>query len=307
MPEPTKAQAFTLRHLLPTLVLALPLAGLADFWIALFLSVCLAVVVRLSANRLIGLLATAKARRIELSDQLCQSGKLAAIGQMSSGIAHEINTPLAVIAQEAELSLVLLQAPPLADLPEAKDLLDSAQQISLQVERCRDITHKVLNFARRMEAITQATDVNRLVEDMALLVDKEAKLKDVRIIRDFDPDLATIETDPSLLRQVVLNLMINGVQAIEGQGVVTVRTRADGFGARIEVADTGCGIPREHLDKIFNPFFTTKPPGKGTGLGLSISLNIVERLGGTIEVDSEPGKGTTFCVRLPAKQENPAG
>ena len=308
MPEPTKTQSFALRTLLPLLIAALPLAGLGGEWTEILLAVCLAAAVRLSAGRLLELLASAKVCTTELDDQLRQSGKLAAIGQMSSGIAHEINTPLAIIAQEVELSQALLSSPALKDLPEAKDLADSVRQIGLQVERCRDITHQVLSFARKMEAITQATDVNRLVEDMARLVEKEARIRNVRIVRELDPDLAPVETDPSLLRQVTLNLMINAVQAIpEGapDGTVTLRTRPDDGGVRIEVADNGRGIAKQDLDKIFTPFFTTKPPGKGTGLGLSISLNILERLGGSMGVESEPCVGATFSVRLPTRH-NPA-
>jgi signal transduction histidine kinase len=134
---------------------------------------------------------------------------------------------------------------------------------------------------------------------MMSLVERETASKDIQIVKMFSSDVPKIKTDPPLLRQVFLNLLNNAVQAIDGKGMIFVTTRhVDGM-ACAEIRDTGPGIPPEYLDRIFNPFFTTKPPGEGTGLGLSVSLRIVVQLGGDIQVRSEPGKGAAFTVRIP--------
>ncbi len=235
----------------------------------------------------------------ELDLRLVQSQKLAAIGELSSGIAHEINNPLAIITQEIDLVREIAgtgQELSAADLADARD---SLAEIGKQVERCRQITHKLLNFARKMEPVLQEETLDRVIEDMALLVEREARGRGVAIVRDYAPDLPPVRTDVPLLRQVILNLLTNALHATpEGGSVTLVTRRADGT-ARIEVRDTGCGIPPENMSKIFNPFFTTKEPGKGTGLGLSLSHGIVARLGGTLSAESSPGKGATFTVTLP--------
>ena len=234
----------------------------------------------------------------ELDLRLIQSQKLAAIGELSSGIAHEINNPLAIIAQELDLVRDISGAAELtaADLAEAKDSLD---EIGKQVDRCRQITHKLLNFARKMDPVLQEEALDRVIEDMALLVEREAMGRGVEIVRDYALGLPPVRTDVPLLRQVVLNLLTNALHATPAGGTITLSTRQVGSRARIMVADTGTGIAPENLAKIFNPFFTTKEPGQGTGLGLSLSHGIVERLGGAITVASEPGHGATFTVSLP--------
>jgi len=240
-------------------------------------------------------------QRVCLDRQLIQSQKLASIGELSSGIAHEINNPLAVIAQEVELLRHLIRNLG-SNGEELIDVNDSLREIAHQVNRCREITHKLLDFARKSEPLIQSTDVNKLVEDMARLVEIEAGPKRIRIERDYDPALPAARTDPPLLRQVILNLLNNATYAVGKDGTVTVKTRALGDNRlRIEVSDTGCGIDPDCASKIFDPFFTTKPPGKGTGLGLSICHNIITRLGGRITVASEPGKGAAFTIELPLK------
>ena len=174
------------------------------------------------------------------------------------------------------------------------------REISSQVDRCKEITQNLLNFARKVEPVLQEVNVNKLVEDMARLVEKEARQKEISIVREFQEDLPAILSDPPCLRQVFLNLLNNARQAIAGSGTIRVGTRLGGEGSlEVVVRDTGCGIPREQLNKIFDPFFTTKPQGKGTGLGLSICHGIIDRLGGRISVTSEVGKGATFTVHLP--------
>lgn len=234
----------------------------------------------------------------ELDLRLIQSQKLAAIGELSSGIAHEINNPLAIISQELDLVREIAGGGEMTaeDLAEAND---SLREIGKQVERCRQITHKLLGFARKMEPVLQEEALEQVIEDMALLVEREAAGRGVGIVRDYAPQLPPVRTDVPLLRQVVLNLLTNALQATPAGGTITLSTRLAGDRAQIVVADTGQGIAPENLAKVFHPFFTTKEPGKGTGLGLSLSHGIVERLGGSLTVDSTPGHGATFTVSLP--------
>lgn len=235
-----------------------------------------------------------------LDQQLIQSQKLAAIGELSSGIAHEINNPLAIIGQEVEWIHHLMREGAEKGGSPSEDLKDSLREIGQQVERCREITHKLLDFARKQEPLMQVVDINRLIEDMVRLVEREASLHNVRLERRYGEALPSVRTDAPLVRQVVLNILNNASYAIQKDGVITIETRAQGsMWVEIAVSDTGCGISKDHLDKIFDPFFTTKPMGKGTGLGLSICHGIIERLGGRISVDSEVGRGTTFTIQLP--------
>ncbi|MHC1788078.1 sensor histidine kinase [Solidesulfovibrio sp.] len=235
----------------------------------------------------------------DLDMRLLQSQKLAAIGELSSGIAHEINNPLAIITQEIDLARELFGPGGCPDPGDLGDIRDSLDEISRQVVRCRQITHKLLNFARKMEPVIQEETLERVIEDMALLVEREAKGRGVAIVRAYDASLPPVRTDVPLLRQVILNLLTNALHATPQGGSITLATRPQNGQVVIEVRDTGCGIPPENLPKIFNPFFTTKEPGKGTGLGLSVSHGIVARLGGTLTAQSTPGHGATFTVALP--------
>lgn len=254
----------------------------------------------LTTRHLTRLVAKANEQKSDLDEQLIQSQKLAAIGELSSGIAHEINNPLAIMGQETEWIKHLLKADNLQAPGATEELRDSLREIVDQVDRCKEITHKLLDFARKKEPLIQAADVNKLIEDMARLVEKEAAQKNIQILREYQKNLPRVPTDPPLLRQVVLNILNNAAYAIGKGGAITIATRLSG-GDAVELAfsDTGCGIPKEQRDRIFDPFFTTKPPGEGTGLGLSISHSIIVKLGGRITVASEVGKGTTFTIQLP--------
>jgi two-component system NtrC family sensor kinase len=241
-------------------------------------------------------------RRKELSDeQLLQSQKLAAIGELSAGIAHEINNPLAIIRQEAEWLLRLFNKDSPPDATETKTGLT---EIVRQVDRAREITHNLLNFARRRQPVVQAVELNRIILDMTLLVEKTAPQSRRNLVKHLQPDLPLIASDGPLLRQVILNLLNNAIQAAGQDGTITVITRvADDGQVMVQVNDTGCGIPKEHLAQIFDPFFSTKPQGKGTGLGLAICHGIIERLGGEISVTSVLGQGSSFTIKLPQSLE----
>ncbi len=255
-----------------------------------------------SARRLMTRLSETEEAKTTLNSQLIQSQKLAAVGELSAGIAHEINNPIAIIAQETEWAEHLVgeaaAACPGADFG---DVRDSLREIRSQVDRCKNITHKLLDFARKREPVLQEVDVARLIDDMARLVDKEASYKNATLVRALPPDLPRLLTDAPLLRQVVLNLMNNALQAIPTGGRIEATARADENWLYISIQDNGCGIAPENMDKIFNPFFTTKPPGEGTGLGLAMCHNLVEGMGGHILVASQPGQGSTFTVRLPRR------
>jgi two-component system NtrC family sensor kinase len=240
-----------------------------------------------------------KARKA-LDEQLIQSQKLASIGELSAGIAHEINNPLAVIGEEAGWMQDLLKRENLKDLKELDDFKDSLREISQQAGRCKEITHKLLSFARKMESVIKDVDLHKLLEEILAMREREASYSNIKFFKKFRDHLPMIYSDPSLLRQVFLNLINNAMDAIQKGGEITIETEiGEGDSVEVKVGDTGTGIPKENLGKIFDPFFTTKPPGKGTGLGLSICHGIIEKLGGSISVASQVGKGTVFSIKLP--------
>jgi two-component system, NtrC family, sensor kinase len=240
-----------------------------------------------------------KARKV-LDEQLIQSQKLASIGELSAGIAHEINNPLAVIGEEAGWMQDLLKRDTLKEVKELDDFKDSLREISQQAGRCKEITHKLLSFARKMESVIKDVDLNKLLDDVIAMRERDANYSNIAFNKKYHQNLPMIYSDPSLLRQVILNLINNAMDAIQKGGEITVETEVgEGDSIEIRVRDTGTGIPAENLSKIFDPFFTTKPPGKGTGLGLSICHGIIEKLGGSISVASQVGKGTTFTIKLP--------
>lgn len=242
---------------------------------------------------------TASTPDADMDDLLIHSQKMSVLGELSSGIAHEINTPLGIIGQETELLQMVVNRPEYLALHSSPELRDRIDQIATQVERCGEITHQLLDFARKTRAVLQTVNLGELVEDMIRLVEREAGYCNISIKRHYHDKGQTISTDPALVRQVVLNLLQNGVQAVGENGTVTASTRISTDHAEIKVADTGCGIAPENLQRIFDPFFTTKPPGQGTGLGLSICLKIMHRLGGHIRVKSAPGQGAVFTLLLP--------
>jgi two-component system NtrC family sensor kinase len=233
-----------------------------------------------------------------------QSQKLASIGELSAGLGHEINNPLAIISQETEWMQHLLKRLAESNAKEIAEFQDSLKEVLRQVDRCREITQNLLDFARRKEPVFQEVNINKLIDDLSRLLEKETTQHQIGIRRDFQQDLPLVHTDAPSLRQVVLNLLTNASHAIQKDGKIRIATRsAENGSVDIFVEDTGCGIPKEHLTKIFDPFFTTKPEGKGTGLGLSICHGIVDKLGGHISVRTEVGKGSTFVVTLPVNQQ----
>jgi two-component system NtrC family sensor kinase len=239
----------------------------------------------------------------QLNRQLLQAGKLAAVGELSAGVAHEINNPLAIILTERQILLDLAEQISNLDGNFRKALLESLEQVDVQVQRCKRITHNLLRFSRRTTSVIEKLDLNAFLGEITELMEREARTSGIKFITDLEEDLPPLLTDPSQLQQVFLNLITNAIDANEGKpyGTIRITTRSDDHRGLVEiqVADTGSGIPKKDLERIFDPFFTTKPVGKGTGLGLSICYTIIGRLGGQITVESEPGEGTEFTIFLP--------
>lgn len=257
------------------------------------------------ASALSNRLANADLERQRLSDQLIMAGKLASIGEMSAGFAHEINNPLQVIRSEQTLIGDLLEDFQKTGQPPGKEELsliqDSVEQIYLQVERCKKITQELLKFARRTEPAIQEIVLSEFIPEVVDLIVRQARLENIRVVQDLEPGLPPLKSDPNMLQQVLLNLLNNANYAVRDRETPEIRILAAKANSWITIAvsDNGPGIPADHLDKIFLPFFTTKPVGQGTGLGLSTSYGIVERLGGELTVRSEAGRGTVFTARLP--------
>jgi signal transduction histidine kinase len=232
-------------------------------------------------------------------EQLVQKEKLASVGQLAAGVAHEINNPLGTILLLADVMY--------KETPEGDQHRQDLKMIAEQARRCKGIVFDLLSFARENRVMAQETDVNRLVESVVLEQQTaEGKPREeyakIRIVQDLYPRLPVIQADPDQLRQCLLNLMSNAFDAMADGGTLTVATRLpDSQHIELVVSDTGTGMDEETLSKVFTPFYTTKPPGKGTGLGLSIIYGIVKMHRGDIRVQSALGQGTTFTIVLPIR------
>jgi two-component system NtrC family sensor kinase len=233
--------------------------------------------------------------------QLIQTEKLASLGRLSASIAHEINNPLAGILTYAKLISRRLRT----GEPTPEAVLGVLQQLTLverETQRCSTIVRNLLDFARQRTPAFQPIDPGAVVEEALSLLAHHLAIQRVGVVREIAP-MPTISADFGQLRQAVVNVLMNACEAMPQGGTLTVRAgpaaAADGTPRRVEVrvADTGVGIPPEHLSKIFDPFFTTKE--KGTGLGLSVVYGILDKHGGAIRVESRVGQGTTVILSLP--------
>jgi len=245
-----------------------------------------------SFNQMATELKTREEKLEQAQAQLLHSEKMAAFGQLGAGIAHEVKNPLAGILGCAQLSLM--------ELEEGTPLHKNLEIIEKETGRCRTIIDNLMKFARQEKALFEPIGINEVVDDVCTIVNHQLETHQVKIIKELDAQLPTIQGNPNQLQQVLMNLMMNAQQAMDGQpGTVTVRTRRTGQEIEIVVRDDGPGIPEEIQRKLFEPFFTTKPTGQGTGLGLSVSFGIIQDHHGEISVESEVGQGTDFVIRLP--------
>lgn len=236
-------------------------------------------------------------------DLMIQSSKMAALGKMAAGIAHEINNPLAVIGEKAGWIKDLLSEEDITGSPNLKEFEDAVGRIEYHVDRAKKVTHRLLGFARRMEPLQEHVNINKTLNETVDFLENESRYRNIDVQIDPQPDLPEITSDSSQLQQVFLNIINNAIDAIGKNGEIHIKTTflAKSNEAKIEITDNGPGIPKENMNKIFDPFYTTKEVGKGTGLGLSIVYSIIEKLGGRIMVASEIGLGTTFTIYLPIK------
>src|SRR5208337_2503911 len=251
-------------------------------------------------------------RRIEKADlekeimneQVIEAGKLASIGELAAGIAHEINNPVAIMVEEAGWMEDLLEEQELQENQNVEEFRRSLKQISLQGVRCKEITHKLLSFARKTDPIHREILVNDTIEEILSICDQRSKFSNIRIQTELDSSLPAISASPTELQQVFMNLINNAIDAMgSGGGLLEIRSGVEGDKVVVDVADTGHGISKEVMSRMFEPFFTTKSVGKGTGLGLSICYGIIKKLGGNLTVDSSVGLGTTFHVSIPIHGE----
>ncbi len=246
-----------------------------------------------SFNRMMGYLTKSEEERKEMEERMLQADKLASIGRLGAGVAHEINNPLSLILGYTNMLR--------KECPKTGQTKDDLDIIYNNARLCKKIVEDLLNFSRQTTTHRNPTDLNAAVESAIIPLEETYRSGGMSIIRDYDPALPPLAVDLDKLKRIFTNLILNAFQAMQPGGRLTVGTSHDreGNGIRIVFADTGCGIPQDALDKIFEPFFTTKPPGEGTGLGLAVSYGIVKEHKGELSVVSEPGKGSTFTLWLP--------
>jgi two-component system NtrC family sensor kinase len=234
-------------------------------------------------------------QRVRLEEQMVQTEKLTSLGLLAAGVAHEVNTPLAVISNY--IQMLAKQIP--ADDPRQKTI----ERIVKQTFRASEIVNNLLNFSRTGAAEFIELDLNDVLEETLTLVQHPFKTAQVRVIKHYTEQLPRVLGSTTRLQQVFLNLFMNARDAMPGGGMLEVRTGAQNGSVEVEVTDTGAGIPAEHLHRIFDPFFTTKATGRGTGLGLSVSYGIIKEHAGKVDVRSAPGKGTSFRLEFPVARK----
>jgi two-component system NtrC family sensor kinase len=235
----------------------------------------------------------------ETEKELMHRERLASVGQLAAGVAHELNNPLGTILLYSDM----MYKETAEDDPRRQDL----KMIITEVNRCKNIVADLLNFARQHELLAEEMDLHKLIDEVILKSKARSRFNKVEFVCQFDPKLPHIQADPAQLQQIFTNLFNNSAYAMGNAGTITISTQLrDGQTVEIRVSDTGSGIPSDNLSKLFTPFFTTKPAGKGTGLGLSIIYGIIKLHHGQITVQSQVGQGTTMIITLPIRQPEAA-
>jgi signal transduction histidine kinase len=237
--------------------------------------------------------------RVELEGQLSQADKLSSIGLLAAGVAHEVNTPLAVISSYTQMLAKQLQGD-----PQKSGLLE---KITRQTFRASEIVNNLLNFSRTSGTEFADVDVNKVILDTLALLEHQFKTAKIQVRSELIPSISAIQGNPGRLQQVFLNLFLNAKDAMPGGGTLSIAT-TNGDQVSVRVSDTGSGISPEHVHRIYDPFFTTKTAPKegqnrGTGLGLSVTYGIIQEHAGKIRVETNPGSGTTFALDFPLSRK----
>ncbi|OGR51275.1 MAG: two-component sensor histidine kinase [Desulfobacula sp. RIFOXYB2_FULL_45_6] len=287
----------------------------SDLWKTQFLTVivfiggCIAIIfVAFTLPRyIVTLISSAETKSEAMNRQVVESGKLASIGELAAGIAHEINNPVAIMVEEAGWMEDLLEDEALRESENLGEFKRALKQINTQGKRCKEITHKLLSFARKTDSTINDVEVNEAVREMVSLTTNMARYNNVTMETKLEEGLPFIRISPAELQQVMLNLINNAIDAMEKTGGVikieTKKSKIEKNHIAISIEDNGPGIPKDNLERIFDPFFTTKAVGKGTGLGLSICYGLVRKMGGKIDVASQVGIGTKFRIWIPFQDD----
>ena len=259
----------------------------------------------LLSRRMVSHIAQADREKDMMNQQVIETGKLATVGELAAGIAHEINNPVAIMVEEAGWIKDLLEEEEFKASENLDELDRALRQINIQGKRCKEITHKLLSFARKTDSRIQVVQPNDMIDDAIGLSEQRAKYSKVVINTNLDQNLPFIQASQTEIQQAFLNLINNALDAMDnrGGGIIEITSRLEEDHIVIDFSDNGPGIHRNDLARIFDPFFTTKPVGKGTGLGLSICYGIIKKMGGEINVQSARDKGTTFSVRIPIPKD----
>ncbi len=263
----------------------------------------IAVVAVLLSKRLVKRIRQADQEKEMMNEKVIEAGKLASVGELAAGIAHEINNPVAVMVEEAGWMQDLIADAGPGSIPMVDEFERSLTQIKAQGLRCKQITHKLLSFARKTDPVPKRVNINDIVSEAISLCEQRVRSGSVKIHGRFAEGLPPIRVSPSEAQQIFINLINNAIDAVEPKGgILEISTRREGDFIVADVADNGPGIPSYVLPRVFDPFFTTKPVGKGTGLGLSICYGIMKKLDGDITVNTAEGMGTTFHVKFPVSK-----
>ncbi|MGD8387438.1 MAG: ATP-binding protein [Desulfobacteraceae bacterium] len=298
-----KADAFKALHKAAVVILLITLfGGSAILGSAFYLT-----------HRIVQRMSNMDLEKDRLGEQLIRATRLAELGEMAAGFAHEINNPLQIMKSEQALIDTLLEElrekGELKETDELTEIVDSMNQISLQIGRCSKITQAILKFGRQSEPVKKNMNLRTFIPEVADMVEKKASVNGIAVEKDVAEDLPDVFGDPAQLQQVLLNLFNNAMDAVSAKhgnqgGHLFIGAKGTENGrVALTVRDNGVGIRPEDRDKIFRPFFTTKPVGKGTGLGLSVCYGIINAMGGSMEVSSAQGEGTEFTILLPAAEK----